>query len=139
MSLIKNFSRALAALAISAAAAAPAFAQQSYPVTLENVKGNVMVNNGYGFRPYDPRMPLQPGFRVLVQPGGSVDVVQSGRGSDCRVSLQSGVVFYVPNGTIACKVTQGPTDTATIIGATTTAVVAAVAINQDQKKKPSSP
>jgi hypothetical protein len=95
------FIRSITALAVAATfAAVSAQAEPSTQTTLSAANGDVMVNQGAGFRPATAGMALHPGDRVIVTGKGRAKLHYA---SGCGVSLAPGSMATIS--TLApCKV-----------------------------------
>jgi hypothetical protein len=65
-------------------------------VSLSRVSGDVLVNQGHGFRPATAGMVLHPGDRVLVTPNGGAGLNWSG---GCGVKLGGGSLATISGAT----------------------------------------
>jgi hypothetical protein len=95
--IIRSISTVLAVAAVASASAA--WADSAPSVNLSTVSGDVMVNQGQGFKPATPGMSLRAGDRVIVTAHGRAGLVYAG---GCNVSLGAGSMATISAAT-PCK------------------------------------
>ena len=72
------------------------------PVSLVDVQGSVLVNNGQGFKSVTKPVALRAGDRVLVRQGSTASVDY---GAGCRMQLNVGVPATIPTSSPCVKST----------------------------------
>jgi hypothetical protein len=87
---------AVATLALATSALPTSAFAGDGSVSLSQVSGGVLVNQGHGFRPATPGMTLHPGDRVLVTLNGGAGLNWSG---GCGVALGAGSMATISNAT----------------------------------------
>lgn len=130
--------------ALGAAILAWAAVATAHAATLASIQGEVLVNQGGGYRFVSGTLELKPGDMVIANTGGAA---QLSYGDGCTVVVEAGAVVTVAEQP-PCLTTQATTPTtpmltpgtlavgAVVIGG---AVGAAALLSSNSKDKPASP
>lgn len=102
--------------------------------TVQPVSGTVSVNTGSGYTRISGPVQVKEGDRVLVSPGGSVQIVYDG----CTINVTAGASYVVKPATI-CSAGLDTDVTPYVVGAAVVGGGAAAAVLLTQKSNPASP